>query len=273
MIKATVNATTSLAWLTAMGLAFAGTALATSTGAATATAAAISASEAQDPSADILARLRTAYPATRFDTVRPSEIPGLYEVAMGRNLAYIEPRGRYFVFGHIYDMPANTDLTAMRASRLQPVATDRLPAADGFVVRRGDNPTYRVSVFSDPACGYCRVLEKTLASLPEVEVTVYLLPLQDGADERAARVWCSADRARAWQAEMLGTGAAPVASSSCDTSVFARNRGRAGQLGVRGTPALISSDGRIQSGAMERLPLLAWLSRSSTAQLSERVTQ
>ncbi len=271
MIKATIKATTGLAWLTALGLAWAGTALATST--SDATAVAISASEAPDLSADLLARLRKAYPATRFDTVRPSEIPGLYEVAMGRNLAYIEPRGRYFVFGHLYDMPANTDLTAMRASRLQPVASDRLPAADGFVVRRGDNPTYRVSVFSDPACGYCRVLEKTLASLPDVEVTVYLLPLQDGADERAARVWCSADRARAWQAEMLGTGAAPAASSSCDTSVFARNRERAAQLGVRGTPALISSDGRIQSGAMERLPLLAWLSRSSTFPPSERVTQ
>lgn len=228
-----------------------------------------------DPAAAVvLARLRKRYPATRFDSVSASEIPGLFEVAMGRNLAYVEPQGRYFIFGHIYDLPANTDLTASRASALQAVAPGRLPQADGFVIRRSDKPAYRLSVFSDPACGYCRLLEKTLASLPEIEVTVYLLPLQDGSDEQASRVWCAADRSQAWQARMLDP-ASPAAASApasvpCDTSVFARNRALAAQLGIRGTPAIISSDGRMQSGALDRVSLMAWLSLNSTVSLSER---
>lgn len=233
---------------------------------------ATSAASAADPTAAVvLARLRKRYPATRFDAVRASEIGGLYEVVMGRNIAYVEPQGRYFVFGHIYDLPANTDLTASRVSTLQAVAPGRLPAADGIVIRRSDQPTYRLSVFSDPACGYCRLLEKTLASLPDIEVTVYLLPLQEGSEEQASQVWCAADRSQAWQARMLASSPADTSvPATCDTSVFARNRALAAQLGIHGTPAIISSDGRMQSGALDRVALMAWLSLNPTVSLTER---
>ena len=70
---------------------------------------------------EMLTRLRTAYPSTQFDAVRPSEIPGLFEVSMGRNVAYVEPKGRYFLFGHLYDLPANDDITARRQSELPAV--------------------------------------------------------------------------------------------------------------------------------------------------------
>jgi thiol:disulfide interchange protein DsbC len=237
-------------------------------------------SEAAGDANTVLARLRKSYPGTRFDTIRSSEISGLYEVAMGRTLAYVEPQGRYFLFGHLYDLPGNVDLTADRASRLQSVAAGTLPPADGFTIRRSPTPTYRVSVFSDPQCGYCRTLETTLASLPDVEVTIYLLPLLPGSEERAASVWCAPDRVQAWQSMMQ---AAPGVSAAqrppkqaksatpCDTSVFARNKALATQLGIRGTPALIADDGRMQPGAMHRTDLLAWLSARSTVHLTEPV--
>lgn len=217
--------------------------------------------------AEVLMRLRKAYPATRFDAVRPAEIPGIYEVAMGRNLAYVEPGGRYFLFGHLYDLPANDDITARRAAYLQAVKPGSLPEADGFVIRRSEHPKYRLSVFSDPQCGYCRALEKQLSSMPEIEVTVYLLPLQDGSEDRSADVWCAKDRAQAWKSMLLsdgGVGTKSIQKVGCDTSVFARNRALASQLGIHGTPALIAADGRMQPGAMNRTELLAWLSGSST---------
>lgn len=231
----------------------------------------------------VLVRLRNSYPATRFDAIRVSEIPGVYEVAMGRHLAYVEPQGRYFLFGHLVDLPGNVDLTADRESRLQSIAAGTLTPADGITIRRSTTPRYRLSVFSDPSCGYCRILETTLASLAEVEVTIYLLPLQQGSEELAAAVWCAPDRAQAWQSLMKaapGVSAAaqrppqPVKSATpCDTSVFSRNRALAAQLGIRGTPALIADDGRLQSGAMHRTDLLAWLSVRSTVQLTEPVSR
>ena len=49
-------------------------------------------------------RLKEKYPATRIERVDPSEIPALYEVVMGQNVAYTDASGRYFVFGHLFDM-------------------------------------------------------------------------------------------------------------------------------------------------------------------------
>jgi thiol:disulfide interchange protein DsbC len=212
---------------------------------------------------EMLARLRKAYPATQFDAVRSSEIPGLFEVSMGHNVAYVEPNGRYFLFGHLYDLPANDDITARRQSDLVSVKTSTLPASDGLVIRRSEKPAHKLAVFSDPNCGYCRALEKTLASLPDIEVTVYLLPLQDGSEEAAANVWCAPDRQAAWESLMQKN--KPIARhAKCDTSVFARNRALATQLGIHGTPALIADDGRMQPGFLNRPELLAWLTRSST---------
>ena len=214
---------------------------------------------------EMLTRLRTAYPATQFDAVRPSEIPGLFEVSMGRNVAYVEPKGRYFLFGHLYDLPANDDITARRQSDLPAVKTGGLPAADGFVLHRSESPAHRLAVFSDPNCGYCRGLEKTLASLPNIEVTVYLLPLQEGSEAASASVWCAPDRKAAWESLMQkGKPLASVKTAKCDTSVFARNRALAARLGIHGTPAIIADDGRLQPGALNRPELISWLTRSST---------
>jgi len=214
---------------------------------------------------EMLTRLRTAYPSTQFDAVRPSEIPGLFEVSMGRNVAYVEPKGRYFLFGHLYDLPANDDITARRQSDLPAVKTGGLPAADGFVLHRSESPAHRLAVFSDPNCGYCRGLEKTLASLPNIEVTVYLLPLQEGSEAASASVWCAPDRKAAWESLMQkGKPLASVKTAKCDTSVFARNRALAARLGIHGTPAIIADDGRLQPGALNRPELISWLTRSST---------
>lgn len=214
---------------------------------------------------EMLTRLRTAYPATQFDAVRPSEIPGLFEVSMGRNVAYVEPKGRYFLFGHLYDLPANDDITARRQSDLPAVKSGGLPVADGFVLHRSEQPAHKLAVFSDPNCGYCRGLEKTLASLPNIEVTVYLLPLQEGSEAASASVWCAPDRKAAWESLMQkGKPLATVKTAKCDTSVFARNRALAARLGIHGTPAIIADDGRLQPGALNRPELISWLTRSST---------
>ena len=214
---------------------------------------------------EMLTRLRKAYPATQFDTVRPSEIPGLFEVSMGHNVAYVEPNGRYFLFGHIFDLPANDDITARRQSDLPAVKTGGLPVADGFVLHRSEQPAQKLAVFSDPYCGYCRGLEKTLASLPNIEVTVYLLPLQVGSEAASASVWCAPDRQAAWESLMQkGKPLATVKDGKCDTSVFSRNRALAARLGIHGTPAIIADDGRLQPGALNRPELISWLTRSST---------
>ena len=41
-----------------------------------------------------------------FGAVSTTQWPGVFEVAVGNNLAYVDASGQYFLFGHLYDMKA-----------------------------------------------------------------------------------------------------------------------------------------------------------------------
>src|SRR6266404_9837864 len=66
-----------------------------------------------DPGATaMLQKLKELYPATRFTSVTGTPIDGVYEVVMGQNVAYVGGDGRHFLFGHLFDMRTQKDLTA-----------------------------------------------------------------------------------------------------------------------------------------------------------------
>ena len=46
-------------------------------------------------------RLQALYPATHFGAVNATPWPGVFEVVMGANLAYVDQTGQYFLFGQI----------------------------------------------------------------------------------------------------------------------------------------------------------------------------
>jgi thiol:disulfide interchange protein DsbC len=201
-----------------------------------------------DPIARIEAALKATYPATSFRDIRPTPLPGIYEVTMGRNLAYVGGDARHFLFGHLYDMREQRDLTADRLEAARRIDFASLPLADAITTVRG-NGSRVLAVFSDPDCPYCRKLEQELARLDNVTVHTFLYPLAElhsQALSRTIAVWCAPDRAAAWQALML-EGKAPLAAE-CAHPVD-RNIALARRLGVEGTPALFDVRGRHLAGA------------------------
>ena len=61
-------------------------------------------------SLQIAAKFQALYPNTRITEVRKARVAGLYEVVMGDNVAYTDDSGRYFIFGHLFDMKEQLDL-------------------------------------------------------------------------------------------------------------------------------------------------------------------
>ena len=57
--------------------------------------------QAPDEINALSARLQSLYPSTRFGEIRPTAWPGVFEVAMGANLAYVDASGQYLVPGFI----------------------------------------------------------------------------------------------------------------------------------------------------------------------------
>ena len=212
----------------------------------------------------LIGRLQALYPSTRFGEIRPTPWPGVFEVAMGANLAYVDASGQYFLFGHLYDMKAQRDLTAERRDTLARIDFSALPLADAIKDVRGRG-SRALAIFSDPDCPHCRRLEAELKGLSDVTIHTFLMPiasLHPQARAKAIAVWCAKDRLGAWQALMTRDQVPP--SADCAHPVD-RNVALAERLGVTGTPTLVAADGRVLPGAASAEQINTWLSRSTTS--------
>ncbi len=206
-------------------------------------------------------RLKDLYPATRIERVQTSEIPVLYEVTMGKNSAYTDATGRYFVFGHLFDMNTQRDLTAERMEKQQRIDFSQLPLGDAIKTVHGKGERV-LAVFSDPDCPYCKRLEAELDKLDNVTLYIFPYPLEGlhpEAVDKAIAVWCAPDRARAW-ADFMKTGKVP-AKRNCENPIQ-RNIQLAQRLGINGTPTMLSADGRMLPGAAPGDRIEQWLAES-----------
>jgi thiol:disulfide interchange protein DsbC len=217
----------------------------------------------------LLASLRTSLPGTRFLSASPTPIPGVYEVILSHGkVAYTDSTGRYFLFGHLFDMQSQRDLTAERAVDSKRVSFSGLPLENSIHVVHGSGRRV-LAVFSDPDCPYCRRLETVVDRLDDASIYIFPFPLTSlhpDSAEKTAAIWCSTDRAAAWSSAMHTgrLGAKPKVTDACREMV-ARNVALGERLGIDGTPTLISSDGRVYAGSMDVSGLSSWLDRAPTA--------
>jgi thiol:disulfide interchange protein DsbC len=206
----------------------------------------------------LAALLQRRYPGTRFGQISGTEWPGVSEVAMGDTLAYVDASGRYFLFGHLYDMQAQRDLTAERESRQHRIEFSRLPLADAIPEVHGKG-SRKLAVFRDPDCPYCRQVEGELKTLDDVAIYRFLLPLASlhpEARSKAVAIWCASDRLKAWQGLLQGM--APTGNPDCAHPID-RNIALATELQIFGTPTLIAGDGRLMPGMASAGEIERWL--------------
>ena len=227
----------------------------------------VGASRAQPETDALLGTLKAKYPALAVDAVNKTPVPGLYEVVMGRKLAYTDVSGRYFMFGSVVDMQSREDLSAARLEVLSRVDVRTLPLKDAFtrVVGQGRRHLY---VFSDPDCPYCRRLEPELDKLDDVTIHTFLYPiaqLHADAGRKSETIWCQGDDKARWALwhHVVGHEEA-VGTRTCDNPLE-RNLALGQSLGVVGTPTLIAADGRTLPGMKSSAFIDGWLEPTKTA--------
>jgi thiol:disulfide interchange protein DsbC len=209
-------------------------------------------------------QLKATYPATTFGAINATPWPGVFEVAVGANLAYVDASGQYFLFGHLYDMKAQRDLTAERKDTITRIDFAALPLNDALTEVRG-NGARTLVIFSDPDCPYCRKLEADIANLSNVTIHTFLMPiasLHPQARAKAISVWCAPNRNAAWHALMQQN--QPATSEPCAHPVD-RNIALAERLGISGTPTLVAGDGRVMAGAASAAQVEDWLARGNVS--------
>lgn len=191
----------------------------------------------------MLERLKKLYPSSEFTAVSKTPMPGMFEVAMGPQVAYVGKDGRYFVFGRLVDLQNQADPNAARpAAVTQRIDVAELPLRDAIVQVNGTGAR-RLFVFLDPKCPGCDQLDADLSRLPNATVYTFLAPaLNPDARDAARKQWIVFMPERA-----------------LETQVIDQNLQVAKRLGLTDMPALIRDDGEVVSGVMPLPMLSAWL--------------
>lgn len=193
--------------------------------------------------------------APKIDEVRPSPMPGLWEVRIGNEVRYTDPSGSFLIEGELIDMKAKKNLTEERVSQLNRVDFAALPFKDAVMWKNGTGKR-RIVVFADPNCGYCKRFEKSLQELKDVTVYTFLIPILGGdSPEKTRAIWCAKDGANAWLAWMLKGEQPPKPAATCDDSAIERNLALSHRIHVNGTPAILLEDGNRIPGAVGAVEL------------------
>lgn len=210
-----------------------------------------------DTASDI-AKIRTNllknYPDTVINDITPTPMVGLYEVVMGRSVAYTDTGGRYLLFGSLVDGLEKTDLTKKRKETTLRTEMSNLPLNQSIKIQQGDGSRSLV-VFTDPSCPFCRQLEPELEKLTNVTIHYFLLPLTADTADKTQSIWCAKDRVAAWKSAINGK---QIATARCQTP-FVDIAALARRVGANGTPTMLSADGRTLQGFNEASGIAAFI--------------
>ncbi len=189
-------------------------------------------------------------PGFKVDEVRPTPMPGLWEVRTGTELRYTDAAGNYLIEGEILDLRAKKNLTEERIAKLTAIDFNSLPLKDAVVWKTGSGKR-RIAVFADPNCGYCKRFERALQDVKDLTVYTFVIPIlgQDSVEKTRAIV-CAKDQTAAWRAWMLDGTAPPKVEGKCDDAVTERNLAFSRRHRINGTPAILFEDGSREPGAM-----------------------
>lgn len=186
----------------------------------------------------------------KVESVTKSGYLGLYEVYSDGHIFYTDEKLSAIVLGgQLIDGKSMKNVTEERLKRLTAIKFSELPLDRAIKHVRGDGKRI-LATFEDPNCGYCKRLAKELLKVDNVTVYTFLYPiLSEDSVRKSKQIWCSTDRAKAWNDWMID-GKAPAGREDCDTSAVTKNQEFGRKLNISGTPTMFFIDGERIPGAL-----------------------
>lgn len=186
-------------------------------------------------------------------SVKTSEIPGLYEVQFTNGpLVYSTEQGDYFILGDLFSVGPEgyVNLAEKRRDGERVAKLDAVAEEDMIVFSPEGEPRAYISVFTDVTCFYCQKLHKEVPELNKrgVEVRYLAYPRAGvGSDgyKQLASAWC-ADNPQDTLTKLKNKQTVP--EKVCPDNPIAKQYQLGQELGVRGTPAIITQSGQMIPG-------------------------
>ena len=205
-------------------------------------------------------RLAKKFPGVSAEDIRSTPVDGLWEVAVGTQVVYLSDDGRYLFRGELQDLQTGTNLTDARQSTMRAELMGRVDESR-MIVFSPEKPKHTVTVFTDIDCGYCRKLHQEMQAMNDLGIKVrYAFYPRSGPGSaswsKAEAVWCSPDRNGAMTRAKAGQN---VTAPDCGNTPVADQYRLGNDMGVRGTPAILTDDGTMLPGYVPADRLAAWL--------------
>lgn len=229
-------------------------------------ASAFAQSDAVDPAIEKQLRARLGAPEVGLTVlnVQTSELPGLYRVQIDQGpMVYSTASGEFFIVGDLYAVGTGglINLAEQQRANDRKEALAKVPMAQKIVFpAEGETRAY-IEVFTDVSCFYCQKLHKEVPELNRrgVEVRYLAYPRQGIGSpgfRQLASAWCADDR----QATLTQfKNRESLEENVCPGNPIAEQFALGQQLGVRGTPAIVTEDGEMIPGYRSADDLLAIL--------------
>jgi thiol:disulfide interchange protein DsbC len=197
------------------------------------------------------AELATKLSGIEAKDITEAPVPGLYQVAVGANVAYVTKDGRYIIRGDIYDAETSANVSEETRAKARVSMLDSVDPASMIVYKPASGEVkHKITIFTDIDCGYCRQFHREIDKVTALGIEVhYLFFPRTGPNTeswtKADQVWCAQNHNAALTRAKLG-GEVPE-SAQCKTPV--ESHYALGQrIGVRGTPAIFSEAGELIGG-------------------------
>ncbi len=180
--------------------------------------------------------------------VLPSPLPGFQMAVTSGGNFFVSDDGRYLVYGRVFDL--ENGMVEVTNNALNVVRAKKLPELKKHAIQYpaiGDEQ-YKVYVFTDITCGYCRKMHRQMDAYQRAGISVNYLAFPRSPDSAVAlkKIWCDANPAQAMSDAMLSD---KITQAQCDEKGAVAMMHDAGiEFGVRGTPALLLEDGTLLSG-------------------------
>jgi thiol:disulfide interchange protein DsbC len=226
----------------------------------------VSVASAAEPDYSVVEeQMRALAPQAKSIAISETPIAGLLMVQINGDIVYATADGKYLIQGRVVDMATREDLTEGAKSE---VRRELLASVDGSkqITFAPDKPAYDLMVFTDIDCGYCRKLHAQIAEYNQQGIAIHYMSFPRAgvgslSYEKAVSVWCAKDPRAALTKAKLGEEPEPA---QCDNPIA--DQYQLGlDLGVSGTPSLLTADGQMIPGYVPPDQLRERLDRMAAA--------
>ena len=195
-------------------------------------------------------KVRSLAPNAKTIAISETPIEGLLQVQINSEIVYVTSDRQYLVQGQIMEIDSRANITDDAKSGIRMGLLEDLKQ-DEQISFSPVEPKHELLVFTDIDCGYCRKLHNQVEEYNEEGIAIHYLAFPragvgSASYDKFVSVWCADDQKAALT---LAKGGADPEVQKCPNPIADQYElGR--EIGVTGTPALVTSDGTLIPGYM-----------------------